>query len=255
MSVHVSSWAWSQTISDPTTKLVLLKLADQANDEWECWPSRRTIATDCGIASSSVSRHTAALTSLGLLTIVERQRDNNSQTSNLYRLTPTHERVPPLLAGENPPFSPVTSPEPSSEPSSEPLLAPTSVDAVWDALIDIFGPPPHKNARGKRNAAVKLIKEALNGDFVGDDARAAEIAKRAAMWIQVFPDAAFTDTGFANQWGALQPSRIPDRNDPVRIAEQRAREERLADEASALPPEEQAKRVRELMQNIGRSIT
>lgn len=248
MSIHVSSWAWQQSIPDPTTKLVLLKLADQANDEWECWPSRRTIATECGVSIRSVARHTKTLTELGLLAIVERQRENTSQTSNLYRLG--YVRHPPHVAGVTPPSSPVSPPEPSLEPSSEPFLAPASADAVWDALTDIFGKPPHKNARGKRNAAVKLIKEALNGDFVGDEIRAAEIAKRAAMWVQIFPDAAFTDTGFANQWGALQPPRILNAADPVRIAEQKAREERLADEALALDPEEQKKKVRELMDSI-----
>lgn len=260
MSVHVSSWAWQQPIEDPTTKLVLLKLADQANDEWECWPSRQTIASDCGISPRSVTRHTKALTDMGLLAILERQRDNESRTSNLYKLIPPgHGRPGPLVTGDITPETPASRPEPSVEPSSEPLLAPARADAVWDALVLLFGEPSNDNERGKRNKAVKLIKQSLNGGYVGDELRAAEIARRAGRWSQVFSDAAFTDMALANQWGSLVPANVPgssSNHDPIRAMQQRERDEREAQEALALPPEESKEKLRELMERIGaREIT
>lgn len=131
MSVHVTSWVWKQIIGDPEAKLVLLKLADQANDDGECWPSRRTIAAATETSISTVSRSVTYLVDRGFLTVVERARTDGGRTSNLYRFPryintdppglsdppPGPTAPPPGSPGDPAPGSAVTRHEPSSESS------------------------------------------------------------------------------------------------------------------------------------------
>lgn len=67
MSVRISSAVWSQAITPPTRKLILLSLADFANDDGICFPSHRTTARRCGISVRQAREHVAALTTIGEL--------------------------------------------------------------------------------------------------------------------------------------------------------------------------------------------
>lgn len=74
---------WKQApVTDPTCLLVLLSLADQANDDGVCWPSVGSIAARCRVSERTVKRWLAHLQSVGILTT--RRRYNNS---NVYRIT------------------------------------------------------------------------------------------------------------------------------------------------------------------------
>jgi DNA-binding transcriptional ArsR family regulator len=123
VSVHVSSWAWKQTTGDHGTKLVLLKLTDNANDAGECWPSQRRLAAECEMSRATVQRKLDKLEELGLVEVSLRKRDNGSQTSNLYRiLMPTvpHDEAGVARSGEAGGARPGEAPnEPSLEPSIE----------------------------------------------------------------------------------------------------------------------------------------
>ncbi|ECG5516286.1 helix-turn-helix domain-containing protein, partial [Salmonella enterica subsp. enterica] len=44
MSMNLMAKAMSIKVGNPLRKLVLIKLADNANDEGECWPSYQHIA-------------------------------------------------------------------------------------------------------------------------------------------------------------------------------------------------------------------
>lgn len=84
MSVHVMSWAFSLPIP-PGEKLVLLALADRANDDGECWPGRESLATKCSMGLRTIDGHILSLQKKGLLE-VEHRRVGNQQKTNLYRL-------------------------------------------------------------------------------------------------------------------------------------------------------------------------
>ena len=49
------NWAWRQNLPS-TAKLVLLALADAADDEGNCWPSVATIAGKAGVTTRTVRR-------------------------------------------------------------------------------------------------------------------------------------------------------------------------------------------------------
>ena len=66
MSVRIMSLAWELPLS-PTEKLVILALADCANDEGECWPSIATIARKSNLGERSVQRSIQALKDAGHL--------------------------------------------------------------------------------------------------------------------------------------------------------------------------------------------
>ena len=49
------NWAWYQDLK-PVPKLVLMALADAANDQGTCWPSVATIAAKVGVSTRTVQR-------------------------------------------------------------------------------------------------------------------------------------------------------------------------------------------------------
>lgn len=57
--------AWSAVVGDHTDKLVLLALADNANDQGECYPSLTSIASRCEVHRATVVRSIQALESAG----------------------------------------------------------------------------------------------------------------------------------------------------------------------------------------------
>ena len=88
MSFKLAVLAFEAKVGSPLRKLVLLKLADQANDDGICWPSYETIAEACEVDRRSVMRHVKKLEEEGFLR-VERIYDtkNKKNASNRYHLT------------------------------------------------------------------------------------------------------------------------------------------------------------------------
>ncbi|HEY7821260.1 MAG TPA: helix-turn-helix domain-containing protein, partial [Acidimicrobiia bacterium] len=65
MSIEALNWAWEQSCPNPTSKLVLMALADHANSDGECWPAMKRIAQLSGISPRQVSTHITNLEALG----------------------------------------------------------------------------------------------------------------------------------------------------------------------------------------------
>ena len=57
MSMELMVKAMKAKVGNPLRKLVLIKLADNANDQGECWPSYQNIAEQCEITRRSVMNH------------------------------------------------------------------------------------------------------------------------------------------------------------------------------------------------------
>lgn len=70
---------------DALAKLVLIALANRADNNGECYPSLARIARDCETSESSVKRKLIVLEKLGLLQRINRSVEG-MKTSNLYRL-------------------------------------------------------------------------------------------------------------------------------------------------------------------------
>jgi hypothetical protein len=82
-------------------KAVLIVLSDRADDAGKCWPSYATIASETGLAESTVRKHVPLLRNAGLLRWEERFTTCGDKDSNLYTLT----------LGGGPPHGPPTPPD------------------------------------------------------------------------------------------------------------------------------------------------
>jgi hypothetical protein len=139
-------------VGNPLRKLVLIKLADNASDVGECWPSYQHIADQCEISKRSVMNHIAALCDSGLLRKEIRKGGPKGNSSNVYFLT-LDGGAPPApgvvqqiqrggAAGSPPSESPALggsagaaprtshSSEPVNEPVIEPIAPPASAEVV-----------------------------------------------------------------------------------------------------------------------------
>lgn len=85
VSIFAMNWAWGQKLA-PTAKLILMALADAADDQGVCWPSVATVANKCGVSTRTVRRVMQALVADGILQSEQRYRNDGSSSSNLYRL-------------------------------------------------------------------------------------------------------------------------------------------------------------------------
>lgn len=86
MSMELMVRAMKIKVGNPLRKLVLLKLADNANDQGECWPAVQYIAEQCEISKRSAQNHIQQLVKDGLVRIEERKAENGLNRSNVYHL-------------------------------------------------------------------------------------------------------------------------------------------------------------------------
>ncbi|QQX78537.1 helix-turn-helix domain-containing protein [Shewanella sp. KX20019] len=143
MSMELMVKAMKAKVGNPLRKLVLIKLADNASDAGECWPSYQHIAEQCEIAKSTVRKHIKELEEAGLLTITNRKGPKGN-SSNLYILTLCRQIAPPVPSDSTGMPADSTGGMPSDstgishsfEPVNEPLkdIAPRSKKSAVDKL-------------------------------------------------------------------------------------------------------------------------
>lgn len=85
MSMDLMVQVMKIKVGNPLRKLVLLKLADNASDLGECWPSYQHIADQCEISKRSVMNHIDALCECGLIK-KELRTGPKGNSSNVYQL-------------------------------------------------------------------------------------------------------------------------------------------------------------------------
>ena len=92
MSIRAIVWAFNQKTGSSASKLVLIKLADNANDEGRCYPSLAYIAKHCEMHRATVIRHISALSQRGFVD-VEHRSVEGSKIPNVY-----HLKMQPVVA-------------------------------------------------------------------------------------------------------------------------------------------------------------
>lgn len=110
MSFEAMKWASQQKAGGSTNKLVLLMLANYADQDYKCFPSIKKLAALTECSPDTVRRAVHSLRNKGILEIKERYEafgDKKRQTSNIYILKvhdsqfatpPPHEFAAPPLA-------------------------------------------------------------------------------------------------------------------------------------------------------------
>ncbi|AXP62799.1 TPA: helix-turn-helix domain-containing protein [Haemophilus influenzae] len=147
MSMRLMVQAMNCKVGNPARKLVLLKLADNANDDGICFPSYQYIADKCEMTRRSAISHIECLIKMGLVSKKERKNKDGS-ISNLYLLHLEQGSENFALGGENislgsenfalggsENISPITSH--SLEPVNEPKK--TTQKSESEILLERFG--------------------------------------------------------------------------------------------------------------------
>lgn len=136
MCIRAINWALNVQVGDNNAKLVLVSLADNADDETlQCWPSSNYVARRAEISRASVYRAYKYLKDNGFLTYQKRRHASGSGRSPLITLLvddklcvlnmtdshpetpPSHPETPPSHSYETPRLTGETIKEPSLEPS------------------------------------------------------------------------------------------------------------------------------------------
>lgn len=167
MSMDLMVKAMKTKVGNPLRKLVLLKLADNASDQGECWPSYQHIADQCEIGRSTVKLHIRELEKAGLLRREYRRKGDLNQ-SNVFHLTLDGGADPapgggatdnPPGARDNPGGGAGAAPRIShpSEPVKEPKTLCASEVGLAEAF-DVFWKlyPNKKSKKDARKAWEKL---------------------------------------------------------------------------------------------------
>src|SRR5688572_236500 len=94
MSTKCLSWAIDQTTGSATRKVVLLLLADLADEQHTCYPGREYLAERAELSEGAVSRALTQLAADGLVRVLRRARRRGGRTSNRYLLLVKGEATP-----------------------------------------------------------------------------------------------------------------------------------------------------------------
>jgi DNA-binding transcriptional ArsR family regulator len=168
--------AMNTPVGNPLRKLVLIKLADNASDQGECWPSYQHIADQCEVSRSTVKVHIRELEKAGLLRR-EFRRSGELNQSNVFHLNLSGGAAPapgggavetPPRASDNPPgatdarggraaAAPRTSH--SFEPVKEPIPVCISDAAGFDQFWKLY---PKKRSRKEALKAWKKLNPAAD---------------------------------------------------------------------------------------------
>ena len=228
MSNKAINWALRQRTGSSTRKLILLRLADQANDDGKCWPGKESISWHCECSKQTVRR---ALRDLERDGFIKTTRPSESKRrTNLYwlQIDGGTDCTPPGVT-EYPPGGSQSTPNPYLEPSMNPQKpCPANAEAsaepyqkkpdrprdpIWDTLMEVCGIETTaipQSARGGYNRAVKELKE------VG--ATPDQIRNRASRWHKVYSGATLTPTALVKHWASLagsQPKKQSEGRIPV----------------------------------------
>lgn len=86
MSITIMSLVWKSDSTKASERLVLLALADMANDDGFCWPGFDHLARKCNLSRRFIIRIINALEAKGLIQKDKRFDTRGDQTSNMYRV-------------------------------------------------------------------------------------------------------------------------------------------------------------------------
>lgn len=158
MSVKYMFEAFKLKVGNPIRKLILLKLADNADDDGFCFPSQATLAEASECSRKTVNTHCRQLEEDGYIKIVGRTRENGSITSNGYQLI--------YCSAENPAVTNLHTPcENFTQPPASPHVKDLhNHNQSYSNLPDYPGNTPHDFTVN----VIRIIEEKASRKFSAD---------------------------------------------------------------------------------------
>ena len=86
MSIQAVSWAIKQKTGSPTAKVLLICLANYADEDGLCWPSQATIANETELSERAAREWLKTLEENGFIERTRRHRADGTRASDLIRL-------------------------------------------------------------------------------------------------------------------------------------------------------------------------
>ena len=241
MSVRAMAWAWRQQLSGPE-KLVLMALADHADEDGICWPGNAHIARKCNLSQRSVQRHVKNLIDNGYMTSNRRFRDTGGQTSNRYALnvdgvTICHGGGDSVSWGDDSGVTPRTIIEPSVEST-------TTLPEWMEVLAEVEKPDP--------DTVKRLLKWAVPHDDTALRETAYSLAEKWPMYKAKRKNIWSTFQGWVRVAERSEKKRGPIRTSGTRLKPQDsiAIEKAIAD-AGLHPGSSEARDMRRRLQEDG----
>jgi len=253
---------WASSSHGGTARLVLLAIADRADDNGYAWPSARELGERAGVTQRQAQRIISQLVASGELEIAE--PGGGRARSNHYRVTVRNYDIRAVenvsetttsasglaeeetttlvsqtttLVSRNYDMGVVRTIKNRQEPSEE--LARRARDPAFEFVVEVSGEPlpNHRKGYGKIAADLRaLLASSLNGDADNAEACLAELRRRHEALIGEFGEAKATARALVGNWhragkmadGLMRP---PNRASPLGIAD------RLIAHANQLPRE------------------
>ena len=113
MSIEALNAAFKYQGITPSQKLVLLALANYADEEMRCFPGLDRIARDTCLSRSTVIRTIKSLSETGIIEVEKRGGMGDGRASNRYRIIAKCHHDTPRLSVTMTPLSVTMTPEPS----------------------------------------------------------------------------------------------------------------------------------------------
>ncbi|MCC6352310.1 MAG: helix-turn-helix domain-containing protein [Verrucomicrobiae bacterium] len=152
MSIAVSRAVWEHSSARGAARLLLLCLADFADDKGEAWPSVPTLAQKCLVSQSTVFAALAELRLSGELDVVA---GAGPRRCNLYRVrvrNPEGSEIRMVQNSEGPESG-------GSEMRSETLRNPESILRNLECIPPESGPKPSENHQGSTKRTTRRKKQ------------------------------------------------------------------------------------------------
>jgi hypothetical protein len=148
MSIHAVSWALNLKVGSPTLKLVLIAVANYADENGCCWPSQERIAKDTELTDRAVREALKKLQSLGFIERSDRRINGAKRQTDIIHLRFRQRNDIPLAT----PQEPASAGEPPEPPSGGdqrnllPVEEASPPERHSAATGTSFRPPPERRS-------------------------------------------------------------------------------------------------------------
>ncbi|MCP5015385.1 MAG: helix-turn-helix domain-containing protein [Ketobacter sp.] len=166
MSFQAMTWAISKTTEKSVDKLLLLLLANYANEKMECWPAQETLAKDMCCSVRTVHDAMKRLEASKLIHRTPRHVSGSGRKSDIIKLTEpadiagskkgtgSKKREPADIADRTGNIRQTEPAISAEEPIIEPIIEPIYI--YTDSYINLWGTYPRASNSNKKLCAQKF---------------------------------------------------------------------------------------------------
>lgn len=206
MSIRIMTAVWDTQLPD-SEKIVLLALADCANDEGLCWPSMATLTAKCSKSDRTIQAAIKSLAAAGHLTREERPGKGCRYTIHPRKDFSPEKASPPKPLrpeGTSPPKGTTPTPEAASDKPSRTITSPPVRAKALPTPAGGSGPAGDDLGEGEKPKAAKPRKRAV-GSRLSENWQApavADLPLEVQAVVGLWPAGAYELTAimFRNHW-------------------------------------------------------